>query len=557
MIGEVAVGSSRIYGVTSADVGHSLSCVVTASNGEGQPVSEASESQVVPKHEPEGSAPEVVEKPMVYGERELGSTVYCAPGTWSGKPTPITTIQWLRDGLPIPAATQNSYTITEADQAHLLSCRVSATNSEGIVSVTTNTLRVKGVKPAPSAPPEVSGTPALGQELTCLSGTWKGVPSPALTYQWLRDGASISFATSASYVVRSEDRGASLSCRVSASNGEGVAEAVSNSLEIPGRAPKDVTRPKISGTATVGGTLLCASGTWSGEPAPEFTFHWLLNGVEVPSASTNKYTVASSDRGLSLSCQVTGTNSAGAGIATSDPLHVPGIAPQVIEAPEISGSPAVGSKLTCERGLWDGAPPPAFVYQWLRDGTIIASATSAGYTVELSDQGHELACNVVAINSEGKVQARSKGVTVARIGAETRPEPTFGAPPPPPPTRTEILAALRTQLARAQHHAHIAALRKAGSYAFKLTVPVAGTLRLVWYLAAAGAQHAANGKPFTVATATTSLTAGGTKTVSLRLTNAGWRLIEQSRGLQLTLKAVFAQPHTRPLTWQKTVGLTY
>jgi hypothetical protein len=217
----------------------------------------------------------------------------------------------------------------------------------------------------------------------------------------------------------------------------------------------------------------------------------------------------------------------------------------------------VGQQLKCLRGLWNGQPPPAFTYQWLRDGTSIPSATSANYTVELADQGHELSCKVTATNSEGSADASSRGLAIPRVVSESRPELTFPPPPPPPPTAAQILAALRTQLARAQHRAHISSLRKKGFYSFTLTAPAAGTLELIWYLAPTGAQHSSSAKPLTVALCTTSLAGAGAKTVSLRLTSAGRRLIEHSSGLQLTLKGVFVQPHARPLTWLKTVGLTY
>jgi hypothetical protein len=554
---EEAVGSTESYVVPEADRGHSLACEVTASNEEGPPVTQASENVVVAA-EGGGTPPSNGEAPKVYGAPELGASLYCAPGSWSGNPAPIVTVQWLRDEVPIASAMKNSYLVTAADQAHSLSCRVTARNSEGVLSVTSEALKIRGVKPEAAEAPQVSGTPAVGQELACQRGAWKGAPAPTFTYQWLRDGANIPLATGPSYTVRIEDRGRSISCRVTASNSEGSTEAASsNSLEIPGDKPRNVTPPKVSGTPAVGETLACAPGAWTGNPPPTYSYQWLLGGVEIPSATLNRYTVASSDRGLSLSCMVTASNAAGTSAATSELVHVPGAKPEVVEAPQVSGAPVVGQQLKCLRGLWNGQPPPAFSYQWLRDGTGIASAASNSYTIELADQGHGLSCKVTATNSEGKSEAESKALAIPRASTESRPELTFPPAPPAPPTPAQILAALRKQLARAQHHAHISSLRKKGSYAFSVTLPVAGRLELVWYEAPTRAQHSSNSKPLAVAVCTTSFASAGTKTISLRLTSAGRRLIEHSSGLQLTLKAVFVQPHARPLTWSKTVGLTY
>jgi hypothetical protein len=555
--GEEALGSSAAYTITEADRGHSLSCEVTATNVEGPPVIVASESLVVPAGAG-GTAPSKTEAPMAYGERTLGAAVYCAPGAWSGTPTPVITIQWLRDGLPISLATKSTYAIVAADLAHALSCRVTATNSEGVLSATSNALEIPGVKPQASEAPQVSGLGAVGQQLTCLRGTWSAAPAPTFSYQWFRSGAAIRFATQSAYTITNEDRGRSISCVVTASNSQGETEAVSaNSIEVPGNEPRDLTLPKVSGTPAAESTLTCAPGAWSGEPTPTFAYQWLLNGVEIPSATSNKYTVARSDRGLSLSCRVTGSNVAGSRSATSEPFHIPGIKPELTEAPQISGTPGVGQQLKCMRGSWNGQPPPNFSYQWLRDGAPIASATGASYTVELTDQGHELSCVVTATNSEGKGEARSKAVTIAPVGPEARPELTFGPPAPPPPTSAQILAALRKQLARAQHRARLSSLRKKGYYAFTVSVPAAGTLELVWYLAPANGQHSSNARSVTVAAATTSFSRAATKTISLRLTSQGRRLLEHSNGLQLTLRGVFAQPHARPLTWLKTVGLPY
>src|SRR5580700_3804429 len=41
-------------------------------------------------------------------------------------------------------------------------------------------------------------------------------------------------------------------------------------------APSDHTLPTISGTPYVGGTLIASPGTWTGSPAPSFTYQWYL-----------------------------------------------------------------------------------------------------------------------------------------------------------------------------------------------------------------------------------------------------------------------------------------
>lgn len=67
-----------------------------------------------------------------------------------------------------------------------------------------------------SATPTITGTAEVGQTLTAEAGQWQpdGV---SLAYQWLRDGAAIGGATSATYTVASADVGATLAVRITGS----------------------------------------------------------------------------------------------------------------------------------------------------------------------------------------------------------------------------------------------------------------------------------------------------------------------------------------------------
>jgi hypothetical protein len=559
MPGEVAIGSAtaRTYEVLEADQGHSLSCDVTATNSEGS-ASRTSNPVVVPA-EHGGSAPANELAPAVSGTPALGQQLTCSEGTWSGRPVPRLTYQWLRDGLPIVAASASTYVVAEADQGHSLACDVTAINEEGVASATSNALTIPGIAPQDIEPPQARGTPALGQQLNCLHGRWSGQPAPTFAYQWLRNGADIPRATETSYRVSSADGGSTISCRVTAENSAGNAQATSNGLEISGGRPQNIEAPEVSGTPSVGASLACSPGSWYAQPAPSYAYQWLLNGTPIPAATAATYTIVSAERGLQLACKVTASNREGSASATSKDVHIPGARPEVIEAPSVSGTAAVLQSLTCARGTWSGAPPPTFSYQWLRDGTSIASATSSPYTVALADLGHSLSCVVAAANSEGRAEATSSNalaIVPPTARSESTPELTF--PPTsvsPPPSAVQIAATLKAQLARAQHRARISSLRKTGMYTISVVVPAAGTLQLVWYQALPSARHAA--KPLVVALGSASFTSAGTRTVKLRLTNAGRRLIEHSYSLKLTLKGVFTRSGEPPVSWVKTVALSY
>ena len=87
--------------------------------------------------------------------------------------------------------------------------------------------------PAPvnTAAPTVSGTPGVGQTLSCQPGTWTQPATDA--YQWSRDGVAVAGATAQSYAATTADGGHALSCAVTATDSAGSATA--------GSAPVTVT----------------------------------------------------------------------------------------------------------------------------------------------------------------------------------------------------------------------------------------------------------------------------------------------------------------------------
>jgi Carboxypeptidase regulatory-like domain len=76
----------------------------------------------------------------------------------------------------------------------------------------------------------------------------------------------------------------------------------------PAKAPKNVGLPVVSGAPAVGDTLSCLSGSWSGTPAPTFTYQWLIGGTPIPGATASTYPVQGADEGHSLACEVTAKN---------------------------------------------------------------------------------------------------------------------------------------------------------------------------------------------------------------------------------------------------------
>ena len=182
--------------------------------------------------------------------------------------------------------------------------------------------------------PTIVGTLEQGKTLTARNGTWTNSPT-SFTYQWQRcnaDGAScadISTATKKSYTLVAADVDHTVRVIVTASNPDGQASANSKPTDVisSNTAPRNTTRPSISGTPQVGESLTADPGTWTGG-VRSFAYQWQRcaaagsNCVDVEGATGKTYGVRTIDAGSTLRVQVTATNLAGSQKETSDRTEV-------------------------------------------------------------------------------------------------------------------------------------------------------------------------------------------------------------------------------------------
>jgi hypothetical protein len=191
--------------------------------------------------------PRATGEPAISGTPIVGNVLTASNGSWSGTGPFNYTYQWLRcpasgsggngEGCTaISGATFRRYTVRSADVSRRLRVRVTAANSEGSASATSNAtaiVRAAPARPQNTVPPTISGTPQVGQTLTANDGTWTGQTPLTFSYHWRRcdrTGAScsdISGATAKTYALTSADEGTTLRVRVTARNSAGTASATS------------------------------------------------------------------------------------------------------------------------------------------------------------------------------------------------------------------------------------------------------------------------------------------------------------------------------------------
>ncbi len=380
-----------------------------------------------------GAAPVNTALPTISGTATVGQQLTASPGSWTGTPAPTFTYQWIRcdnagaNCNPIGSATNASYTLVAADAGNTIAVAVTASNSSGNTTATsqlTGVIQAAGAAPVNTALPTISGTATVGQQLTASPGSWTGTPAPTFTYQWIRcDNAGancnpIGSATNASYTLVAADAGNTIAVAVTASNSSGNTTATSQLtgvIQAAGAAPVNTALPTISGTATVGQQLTASPGSWTGTPAPTFTYQWIrcdnagANCNPIGSATTQQLHPGGSDAGNTIAVAVTASNSSGNTTATSQltgVIQAAGAAPVNTALPTISGTATVGQQLTASPGSWTGTPAPTFTYQWIRCDNAgancnpIGSATNAAATHwSAADAGNTIAVAVTASNT--------------------------------------------------------------------------------------------------------------------------------------------------------------
>ena len=311
------VGTGASYTVVAADVGKALTCRVTGTNTAGS--AEATSAPVTPAAAPVVQTPVNTGAPAIQGSAVVGQQLTCTQGTWSNAPTGYA-YSWRRDGTQI--ATGSTYTLVAADAGRQITCAVTASNSAGSATSVSGAVSPSTPVQAPvsTGAPQIQGTAAVGQQLTCTQGTWSNAPT-GYTYSWRRDGGEV--ATAAQYTLTAADAGRSITCVVTATNAGGSASAGSGAVSPPApvAAPQNTERPGIQGTTVVGNTLTCTPGGWTGSPT-SYAYSWRRDGAAIADATGATYALVAADAGRTITCTSTATNAGGATTAVSDGVVV-------------------------------------------------------------------------------------------------------------------------------------------------------------------------------------------------------------------------------------------
>ncbi len=235
----IAGETGSIYFVQAGDAGYEIVCVATGTSSNGGTPGTVTSSNSISFPD---TLPTNTSLPTISGTPKVGSTLTATTGSWTNSPTSYS-YQWKRGGATISGAISSTYTLVTADSGSTISVVVTATNTSGSGAAESSaTATITLYAPVNTGAPVISGTPTSGQTLSVSNGTWENSNNAptSYSYQWKRDGASISGATGSSYTLVQADVGAIITCTVTGTNNGGSASATSSATTQVAQGPKVV-----------------------------------------------------------------------------------------------------------------------------------------------------------------------------------------------------------------------------------------------------------------------------------------------------------------------------
>jgi hypothetical protein len=318
--------------------------------------------------------------------------------------------QWQKNGINISGATSPSYTTpatTAGDNGSTYAVVIS--NSSGTVTSNPASLTVSVATVAPSITSQPTSQTVTAGQIATFSVTASG--TAPLNYQWQKNGANISGATSSSYTTPATTSGDSGSVfQVVVTNTKGSVTSNSASLTVASAtvAPSITAQP-VNQTVSAGQTatfMAAANGT-----AP-LSYQWQKNGANISGATFSNYTTpvtTTADTGSTYRLVV--SNAKGTATSNSATLTVSAaaVAPSITSQP--SGQTVTSGQTATFTASANGTAP--LNYQWQKNGSNISGATSSSYTTPATttaDSGSTF--RVVVNNSAGTATSNSAALTV-------------------------------------------------------------------------------------------------------------------------------------------------
>jgi hypothetical protein len=217
---------------------------------------------------------------------------------------------WLRDGYPISAFTQSTYTLTQADVGKKISIKVSYTDALGAVE-NLSSLETTAIiaNDAPTGTVKITGTAIKGQVLTASNNLVDTDGLGAINYTWLNNGVVILNATQSTYKLTQADTGQNISVKASYTDALGAAESVVSSDLPINKNILPTGTVTIKGLSTWGTTLSIINTIKDADGLGTLSYTWQNDSGELSTSS--KYILQKSDVGKQVWAMISYTDKKG------------------------------------------------------------------------------------------------------------------------------------------------------------------------------------------------------------------------------------------------------
>lgn len=337
-----------------------------------------------------------VAAPTISGAPVVGETLTADAGD---------SYQWFSDGAPILGATAQTFTPGPSEANTSLRVEVNSADDQAVALSSAPTLLV-----ATAATPTIAGQFRVGGSVTATAVGWS--PGTSFEYRWFAGDDLINTTYSRTMTIPTSAKDLAL-----------TVEAVGTSTGYPTVSRSSISTPRvmltgsptIAGTYAVGSTLTARPGTWSG--GVKLSYRWFVDGKAIGGATGSSHKIASSQGSRKIRVDVTGAKSGYTTAVKPSPTSAKIFTAAAI--PKISGSRAVGRKLTLIKGSWMSGSTTS--YRWYANGAPINGATRSSYTPTSGTAGKQITVNVTGRRAGYATVAKSSSRTarIQRIGRAT------------------------------------------------------------------------------------------------------------------------------------------
>lgn len=304
------------------------------------------------------------------------------------------------------------------------------------------------------SPPDIWGTPRVGESLGANQGEWS--PGPyAARFTWLRDGTEVLKSTSySSYVVQPEDEGHMISARITVTRPD-LGERTATTVQVgPINADRPLYAPysPLLGLPHPGQTLDVNPAPWVTDnsvvvPDVAVAYQWIRSipnqdstDEVIAGATARTYIPTTDDLGWSIRVEYLGSKS---GYYSYPETKYAGVIVRKVEnltVPTVEGDAVVGGVLTGRPGTWVPEQESEYFrlsFQWLRDGATIPGATTLSYPLGAADSGRQISLRVTG---DGYGYFRQTLVSTS-TPSTVRPRPIVQPPAPAPAPVASVIRA--------------------------------------------------------------------------------------------------------------------